>query len=635
MQLVLLILIVPSFAFFGIEGYNRLRQESKGVAKVGDQVVQQEEFDLAQRNYGQRLQQQMGAEYDPKILDTPAAKAQVLNGLISERVALNEVSRRNLYVSNASVQQTIGEMPGIKALFGPDGKFDVERYDMMLATQNLTRDRFMADVRRSLLLKQVIDPIQGSAIVPKTLTRRLASLLRQEREVSESLIKESDFRAKVKLAADAAQKYYDAHPQEFQIPEQVQLEYVVLDNAALTSQISLPAGAVEEFYKQNKTRYEVPEQRRASHILIAAAKDASQADRDKAKAKAEDILKRVKANPADFAKLAKENSDDPGSAANGGDLDYLGKGATVPQFEKALFELKENQISDVVQSDFGYHIIRLTAIKPAVEKPLEAVRSDIESEIRKQLVGKKYAESAETFSNTVYEQPDSLKPAADKFGLKIQTASGVTRVPAQGADPKSPLGNAKLLSAVFADDVLKNKHNTAAIEIAPNQLVAARVVDYKPAVRKPLAEVSDSIQAMLADNEARKLAKQAGEARLEELRKGDSKQEFSAPVAVGRGNPANLAPEALPAIFKADVSKLPAYVGVELSSGDFAIYRIGKVVSPKVEDAQTASLEQTLAGEQGDLETNAYLGSLKKSAKVKIYPPYGDASDKLAGGSNP
>ena len=628
MQLILLVLILPSFAFFGLQSYNKMGETSAGVAKVAGRTIQQSEFEIAQRNQAQRLQREMGAQFDPKLLDSPEAKAQILNGLIAEHVALNEVKRHSMYVGNASVQQAIAAMPGIATLFGPDGKFDVERYDLMLGAQNMTRDQFFADVRRSLLLKQVVDTVKDSVIVPKALESRLSALLRQERDVSELKIKLSDLQSRARVDPEMVQKYYDTHPKEFEIPERVKVEYVVLDSNAVAAQVSVPPEAAEEYYKQNKARYEVSEERRASHILISAPKDASAEDKQKARMKAEEVLNKAKANPADFAKLAKQYSQDPGSANNGGDLGYLGKGATVAPFEKALYALKQNQISDLVETDFGYHIIVLTGIKPASTRTLESVRDEIVGEIRKQLLAKKYAESAEMFSNMVYEQADSLKPVADKFALKVQVASGVTRVPAKDADPKSPLSHPKVLAAVFTDDVLKNKHNTAAIEVSPNTFVAARVIEYKPAERRPLSEVAESIKTTLTKLEAKKLTQQAGEAKLEELRKGGAAQGFSSPALVSRNNQANIPREALSAIFKADVSTLPAYIGVALTSGDYAIYRIDRVQVPKADVSQNAMLGQSLANEHGAMETGAYLESLKKAADIKIYPPYSALASK-------
>ncbi len=631
MLLLLLLLIFPSFVFFGLQSYKTLSEETSDVAKVAGQPIRQIEFDNAVRQQTQRLQEQMGKNYDAKILDTPEAKAGILDGLVSERLMQREVETKHLHVSNAAVQTAIGEIPAVKALFGSDGKFSVEQYDLLLSAQNLTRDQFFAQVRNSLLIQQVVDPIQTSTIVPATLVNRLANLIDQRREVAELLIKRSDYIAQAKVTPDAVQKYYDANQKKYEIPERVKLEYLVLSSDALAASVSVTPEAIQEYYNNNKNRYQVAEQRRASHILIAAPADAKSEDREKAKAKAEAILKKVKANPADFAKLAKENSEDPGSAANGGDLDYLGKGATVPPFEKALFALQENQISDLVQSDFGYHIIQLTGIKPAVIKPLETVRAEIDAELRKQMVAKKFSESADGFTNTVYEQADSLEPAANKYGLKIQTAENVTRVPPLNSSATLPFNNAKVLAAVFTDDVLKKKHNTPAVEIGTNTLVAARAVEYQPTRLRPLAEVTESIKADLLKQEVDQLIRKDGEVKLAELQsKSQAENTSFGPVKwVGRAATPEVDPVAVDALFKADVSKLPAYVGVTLSSGDYAIYRISRFgVVQIATDSEKAQLTETMARQFAELERASYLASLKKNAKVKYFGNFTEIMNK-------
>ena len=618
MQFVLLLFIFPSFAFVGLEGYSRFRDSENAVAKVAGQTITQQEFDAAQRDQMERFRQMFGAQFDPKMFDTPEAKRGILDNLIAQRALAAEAQRDHLAVSDQALQQTILAIPGLTS---EDGKFDSERYKAMLAMQGMTPAMYEARLRYDLTLQQVNAAIQTTAFAPKSVANRLSDLNDQEREVQELSFKPEDFMAQVKLGDDMLKAYYDKQVNEFTVPEQAKIEYIVLSNDTLASQINVSDSDIKSYYEQNAKRYTVDEQRRASHILIATKKDASAAEQAAAKAKAEKLLEQVRKNPADFAKLAKENSNDPGSAERGGDLDYFSKGMMVKPFEDVAFKLKQGEISDVVKSDFGYHIIQLTGIKPASVKSLDEVKGEVAAEIRKQQVAKKYSEQAEVFSNTVYEQADSLKPAADKLGLKIETATNVSRNPGPAA-PNAPYNNPKFLTALFSDDAIKNKRNTEAIEVAPNTLVAGRVVEYKPASRRPFDEVKEVVRERATRAEAAKLAKQAGAAKLAEVSGKDGVTGFSAPKTVARTKPADLDGAALTAIMKADASKLPAYVGVDLGQRGYSIFRVNKVTQPATPDvARRQTEQQQIAGALAQQEMLAYLEVLKKKAKAKVLRP--------------
>ena len=627
MQLILLILIVPSFVFFGIQGYDRMRGGGQGVAKVGSQTITEQELDSAQRDQIERMRQRAGANFDAKLFDTPEARAQTLDGLIGQRVLLAEAQRDALGTSDRKLQETIMAIPVLQE----NGQFSPDRYRSLLSAQGMTPVAFEARLREDLALQRMSAAIEQSSIVPKNVSDRISAIIEQQREVAQLTMKVADFAKQVRLAPDALQKEYDTRPNDFQTPELVKAEYVVLSPETLAAQATVSPAAAKEYYEQNKKRYEVPEQRRASHILIAVAKDASDADRKKARAKAEEILAKVRANPADFAKLAKQNSDDPGSAEKGGDLDFLAKGATVAPFEAAMFKQKENEIGDLVATDFGYHIIKVTGIKPAVVKSFDDVKAEIDVELKKQAALKKFTDSAEAFSNAVYEAGDGLAPIAQKFGLALQNAESVTRAPSPAPDVVRPLSNPKLLAALFSPDSLKTRRNTEAVEIAPNTLVAARVVDYKPAARRPLAEVADAIKTDLTEREARKLAAAAGEARLAQLKGGEAigATDFTDPKILSRTNGLGLPPDVVTEIFKTDAAKLPAYSGLSLANGDYALFRIVKVIAPTNADpARRAALVQEIGRQAGALEFDAYLDDLRRRAKVKVYAPYADLLDR-------
>lgn len=623
MQFLLLLLIVPSFALLGVEGYTRMGDETNVIAKVGGQKISKEELDTATRQQADRLRQLYGPSFDPRMLDTPDARLGILDNLIAQKALAVEAGRSNLSVSDAALQQSILQIPELQ---GAEGKFDVERYKVLLAAQGMSPTAFEANLRRDLALQQINAAVQNSAFAPKALSTRLSEINEQQREVQELLFKSSDYTSKVKLTDDMLKSYYDKSGSRFETPEQVKAEYVVLNAAAAAGQVNVSEADIKSYYDQNAKRYTTEEQRRASHILITAPKDAPAKDRAAAKAKADALLAQLRKNPADFTRLAKENSQDPGSAERGGDLDFFGKGMMVKQFEDTAYKLGKGQISDVVESEFGYHIIELTDVKPGGVRTLAQVKDDIGVEIRKQLAAKKYTELAETFSNTVYEQADSLKPVADKLGLKIETVASLGRNPS-AALKDAPYNNAKFLNALFADEAVRSKHNTEAVEVAPNTLVAGRVLEFKPRARRPFDEVKAQVRELVLQQESMAMAKQAGLAWLADVKAKPTASGFGSPRLVSRTASAGLDESAFMAVMKADVTKLPGVVGAELPGQGYGVYRINKLApAAKVDEARRTAEQQQIANALSQQETLAYIEVLKARAKVKmVHPPVAGA----------
>lgn len=617
MMLLLLLVIAPSFIFLGLEGYTRLSDASNVVAKVADQPITQQQWEAAQRQQMERFRQMLGDQFDPSMFDTPEVKQGILENLIAQKALAVEVARKQLSVSDQALQQAIISVPGLIN----EGKFDNERYRSLLGAQGMTPAMYEAGLRQDLALQQLNAAIQNTAFAPKAVASRLSDINDQEREVQELAFKTADYIPQVKVTDDMLKDYYDKNGHLFEIPEQIKAEYVVLNNDALARQITVTDADIKSYYDQNAKLYSVDEQRRASHILIEAGKDASPAEKAAAKEKAEELLQRLRKNPGEFARLAKEHSQDPGSAERGGDLDFFGRGAMVKPFEDAAYQLKQGEISDVVQSDFGFHIIQITAIKPGATKNLAEVKDQIAAEIRKQQASKKYNELAESFSNLVYEQPDSLQPVADKLGLKIETASNLTRSPNPSIPVDAAYNNPKFLMALFSDDAIKNKHNTETVEVAANVLIAGRVAEYKPTTKRPFEEVKSIVRERVTQIEAIKLAKNAGEEKLAEIRAKGAADGFSKPVTVSRASAAGLRSQAFLAVMKADVSKLPAYTGVEIPNQGYSVYRINKMSQSATDPARRQAEHQQITDALAQQEMLAYIEVLKKRAKVEILKP--------------
>ncbi|OGA56256.1 MAG: hypothetical protein A3F74_21725 [Betaproteobacteria bacterium RIFCSPLOWO2_12_FULL_62_58] len=607
-QIILAIIFLP-FAFFGVDSYFRSSDAAVAVATVGGYQISQGEFNRALRERQEAIQRMTGGRADPALLDSAELRFNVLEALIRERLLLQRAA--GMAITDRQLQTVIGELP----LFQDNGKFSFQIYERFLKSQGMTPAMFEDKLRHDLILQYLDDAYGNTAFVPHTVIERLARLSEQQREVSLFTIAPDKFVSQVKLETDAAKKYYDSHQDEFRIQEQVRVEYVVLTAESLLAQIPVDPAEVRKYYDEHRAQYEIREERQASHILIGTDATASAEAKQKARAQAEEIYKQLKQNPDRFADLAKQYSQDPGSAARGGDLGYFGRGTMLKAFDDAVFGMKTGEISAPVETQYGFHIIRLTGIKGGQSSRFEEVRGQIEAELKKQRAGRKFAEIAENFNNIVFEQAESLKPAAELAKANPQQSGWITR---ERAD--APLNNPKLLQAIFSEDVLKNKRNTEAVEVAPGVLAAARVIERKPATVQPFDEVSAAIVKKITLQQAGQLAAQDGRAHLERLKQDKDAQVTWGPAQfVGRADAKGLSEPVLKQAFRADAAKLPAYAGVDSPRGGFTLIRITRVVDPeKIAPDRQKALSEGLRQMLGQEEMLAYIASLKQKADVKV-----------------
>ena len=608
---IMLGLITLPFAFWGIDSYRRGASDAQDVAVVAGQKITLQEFSQAQREQQEHLRELLGGKFDPAMLDTPAQRAELLDQLIQQRLLAVQAVKSNLVVTDQQLRDIIVALPA----FQENGKFSKARYDAMLRAQGMNDVIFEARLRRDVELQQLNTAVGESVIAGKTRVAHFLAIEGQQREVSEALLSVDQFAREVKLAPDAVKTYYDTHPGEFVVPEQVRAQYAVLNADVLAAQETVSEADMHSWYDSNvRAKFEA---------------------RTAAKKKAEDVLAQLRAAPDKFAELAKKYSQDPGSKDNGGDLGFFARGSMVKPFEDAVFKLKPGQLSDIVETSFGFHIIKLTGIKAAKDgqpeerrashilitapaaKDFQDMRTDIEKELKTQQLRKKFAEAAETFSNLAYEQPDSLQPIADKFKLKLQQSGWLTRKagPAAGV-----LNNQKILDALYSPDSLKNKHNTEAVEAAPETMVVARVLEHKPAAPKPLEQVKAEIAKKLTDQQAMELAVKRGKEEFAELQQGkDAGLTWGAPKIVSREGKAELNPVAREAVFRADTSKLPAYQGVEMPGRGYGIYRISRVIdAPQADAAREKQMKQQLEQLSAQEQGAAYIANLRAAAKIEI-----------------
>jgi peptidyl-prolyl cis-trans isomerase D len=611
-QLVLAFIMLP-FALWGVDSYVRTGS-SDGVATVGGTPIALGEFQQALREQQDRLRPQLG-NVSQDVLDSPEVRRGVLEELISQRLLALYASQSKLMVSDEALVRFITAVPSLQE----DGKFSRERYQALVSARGMSVEMFESQVKRDLVMQQAMIPVGNAAVSGRIPSDSWLAAQLEEREVSETLLRAEQFAADSKPDAAAIKRFYDENRQRFEKPEQVRVEYLVLSQSKLIENAKPGDEEIKAWYKSNETRYKQAEQRQASHLLIRADKSAPEADVKAGQAKAEQILAQLKANPADFAKLAKQHSQDPGSAEKGGDLGYFGRGMMVKPFEETVFSLKENQLSDVVRSDFGFHLIKLTGVRAEQVRPLAAVRDEIVAEMKRQAGTKLYAELAEGFANIVYEQSDSLKPAAEKYGLTIQASEWI----AKGGQSVAPFTSPKLLQTIFSDDAIKSKRNTEAVDVGGNTLVSARVAEYRPAALEPLESVSNAIEKVLTREFAITQAGTVGQAHLDKLKKGEKVNlTWSAVRPLSRMHAPNLSAEARNAIFSVSTKKLPAYVGAN-APGGFALYRIDSVKPfDSAAGGDVASRSQALRQHYGQViaqeDLMGWLAALRQRYPVTI-----------------
>jgi peptidyl-prolyl cis-trans isomerase D len=602
----ILALITIPFALFGIDSYLNQAGGNVAVATVAGEKISVQEFSNAIENVRNRLQSE-GQKVDAALLDSPELKQSVLDGLITRRVVNKEVQRIHFKISDEQLNQHILGMPE----FQENGKFSEDLYQKTLQQNKLTAAKFESSIRNDMLTQQARDGVAKLAFAPQTIAERALQFAFQQREVTITEVKAADYIAQIKVTPEQIKQYYDQHKDKFKVPEQVKLEFALLSAASLMGQVSVSDQEVKEFYDANVAKFQGDEQRQASHILIGF----SGQDKEAAKEKAQDVLAQVKKTPKRFEELAIQYSQDTGSATKGGDLGSFGRGAMVKPFEDAVFSMKVNQISDLVESEFGYHIIKLTGIT-GESSSFDQQRPQIKAELIFQKAQAKYAELSEEFSNLVYEQSGSLDPVAKKYNLQLQTTPWMSR-----ADGAKFFKNDKLMDMAFSDEVLKEKRNSEAVEVSPNNLVAVRVVEYKPEAPRSFDEVKAGIEGALKLEQAIKMATENGEATLAKLKANNAEKslEWIPSVVVDRKNAQGLTNGVMNQVFKINTDKLPAYAGFLDENKAYVIVKVINVSNQLAddEDAKDTAISEYQAALSAEY-ISAYAASLKSKEDIKV-----------------
>ncbi len=633
-QVILALLVLP-FAFVGVDSYVRTAGGDKDVATVGGQSVSPQDFENALRSQQQQMQRALGKNFDPAMFDNPEVRQQVLDGVVNQRLLQVTAQDMKLTTPDAQMSKVILEIPD----FQDGGKFSLTKYDEVLKLNGMNRASYEQRLRGDLAQQPLQDVLGRTNFASAAQAGLYQKLTEQAREIQVATVDPAAFLAQAKVDDAQVKAEYEKSPDSYRAPEQVKIEYLQLNQAALQSAVSVAVDEIKGEYDKRVKEFSAPEERRASHILLSFDKDdkgqPKVASKDAAKIEADTIMKQVTgATPEKFAELAKQKSKDPGSAGQGGDLGFFGRGQMVKPFEEAVFAMKAGEIRGPIESDFGFHIIRLTETKPERVRPLEEVRAQIEGELKQQKTGKLFSESAEKFQNRVYEQSDSFVRIAEELKLQAKKSEWLTRSQIQALAG----GNPKFAQTVFSSASIAAKKNSEAIDLGNNSLISARVLEHKPSAVRPLDDVKAQITQQLQRRLATELALKAGAEKLAAAKLGnDAGLTFSPVQKLLRQTPVPNVNQALSKIaFAADVSKGAAVVGGTNDAGGYSIAKVLKVVEPEAATAEKLkSLSQRLAGQSGGDLTNSYLAALKEHIKVEVKkgaipdkPDKGDKTEK-------
>ncbi|MDS1141452.1 SurA N-terminal domain-containing protein [Pusillimonas sp. SM2304] len=643
MQLVLLVLILPSFVLIGVSGYTNYVSGDHDIVTLAGTSITQQEFDQARRNQLQQLQQNSQGGFDPAILDNPAARSALLESLIDRRVLVETARKERFSVSDATLRQTIAAMPQLQV----DGRFSAERYNEVLASAGLTTRDFEQSQRGELALNRVLGPVAATATVPAMVADQLKRALTEQRTVRLLAYPASEHENSITISDADIQAWYDANKQSLELPEQVSVQYLLLNEAAAME--NLPEVSDEElqkYYEQNKARYVQPSRVNISHIQINIPAGATEAQRQEAHAKAEAVAAQAQADKAAFAELASKESQDAGTAKEGGKLGWITKGSWPANLEQVIFALGAGDVSKVVEGPGGYHIFQANEVQPEKGESFEEAKAKVQAEVQRQLGADRYADMATKLTSLVYDNPTSLQPAADELGLKVSSAAGITRdhllasdeVPANAASSSADaalLDDVRVRRALFTPQVLNEKQNSGVIEISPDTMMVVRVDTVTPAHVPELAQVSDHITEQLKAERALAAAEQAGQAALAGFQQLDAAQvpdAFGTPLDISRIDPQGLDKSVADAAFSAPAGTLPVYTGVKGPQG-YVVVRVEGVKQGETDNPLLASLPIELNQAWGQAEEQAVLQAMRTQAEVTLLPEAqqalsGDAEDR-------
>ena len=608
-KVILAIIIIP-FALFGIDSYLSSVGSNIYIASVNDESITSSEMEKTRSQFIAQIKSQ-DESTDPKVFESIEFKKAVLDKLIITKLIDQEIKNSGFYISDSQVGIYISGMPE----FQRNGKFSQEQYDEVLKVNNLTPKKFDDRIKSDLGTQQVKDSLRKLFYIPKNKIQNLVDLAYQKRDVSIFELKQADFKDKIDLSNPALKKVYEESKSSFMRPDQVKIKFIIYSAAGIVPTVKVADKEVNDYFTNNINRYQADQQRRAKHILFTVGADLASDEIKKIATNAQNVLNEIKKNPKTFKKNAEKYSQDAESAKNGGDLGFFSRGDMTKKFEDTVFSMSRNQISELIKTEFGFHIIMLTDIK-GDEVKFETVKNQIKGELIFNKAVAEYGENADNFGNIVYEQSENLQEAANKFSLKIEDSEWLSF-----EDAKKFFNNEAFAQAIFDKDAINEKRNIAAIEASPNNLVAARVVDFRPSASKSFEEVKSTITDFLVEAESQRLLISAGTQLIEDVKLKPKMIDWIDQLSVDRIDRKGLSDPLINAIFKMDDNQLPSYTGLYDSRGEYIIVKLNKVATDKVDDKDSIDTfyNEYLAMIQEEVDS-AFILDLKAKADIDFNP---------------
>jgi peptidyl-prolyl cis-trans isomerase D len=607
------------FLFWGIQQYIGVGGELVA-ATVNDTEISMRNFQRSLQQQQQQMRTMFGGKVPAEMLQGSAIQQSVVSNMVREELLRQYSTDKGLRVSD---NQLLNEIRGQEA-FQEEGRFSKQKYERLLEQQRLTKSGFEYQVRTSMQLDQFQGSLGSSAFISASSQKDFLGLKGQKRKIDYLVFDKEKYRSSVSPGADEIKKYYEDNQQSYVTKEQVKISYIILDEAELASQVSVDNKALQTFYEQEQDLYTIPEARKVSHILIKTSQEDGQDKLATAENKAKDIHAKIVAG-ADFIKTAKEISEDRLSSENGGDLGLISPGDMDPAFEKALFSLSVESISEPIKTPQGYHILKLTEVKPEKQKSFEEAKAEIEKEYRQREAEQILIEKSELLVTLSYENADSLEPVSDALGIEIKTSDWISRDQGQEIAAEE-----QVRQAAFLPEVLQQKRNSDVIETADGKQIVLRLAEHQPPSPRPLDEVKELIENQLVENVIKDKAKELGQAKLEALRQGIDLNSIAAEVGAELKSPGFITREdgKVPAEIRDSIFTLSSFnngksvpVGVEMNDGNYALVSMVAVETPEVslDDKNSSNLLGSIKGNYQQREFDAVYQALESRSDVKVY----------------
>ncbi len=583
----IMIFITATFVLWGIGGYLGSSGDDGYVAKVGSQKIYTTDIDRA---------------IDQNSQNTD--KMQVLFGLINRQLLINNINDYHMVATKNQLQKQIASIPQFQE---SNSQFSLQKYQDFLRTQFMSAEQFQTNIGQQILLNEYVALFKDSYFSSSLFDKQFVNLLSRERDISSYTVNISQFYNKTNPTDAQISDFYQQNIAKFTQPERVKLQYLDLDAASITRNIQVSDKDIDSYLAKNHIS---SEQVDASHILIELPANADAKTKETTHEKALKILVKVKQNPKNFASLASQYSDDSGSKSNGGDLGYFGRGVMEKPFEDTAFSLKSGQISNLVETKYGYHIIKLNSIKGNSK---DEIRSLALSELQKQQAGTVLQKDVDKLNEITYNQPSSLDPAAKALGLTIQTTTNWVNK----GDTTGNFAAAKSQTAIFNPEVISKHNNSEVVDLGNGSYRVYHVTEHESSVVPTLDKVKDQISQQLKTEAASGLASNDGQQKILELQQGKLSLNFTNPDKVNLlSQNKNISANAIKQIFGTNITTLPAYTGSIDSQGNFVIYKIsGEDIDSKL-DAQNQQNIKDLGSSDSNLIFGAYLGTLRSKYDV-------------------